>query len=176
MIYLCILLGFVLFGGIAMTVGEGLWSNTITFFVVTFSGLLGVFAGVPLGVMLMEQTGKEADFGWYFVFAGMWLTFALSVTILRLLVDRGSKVRMRFIPQLEAVGGPLMGLFVAVMFVSFATYTLERAPFRAGAWDRSSASSWQNTMLSSLQSPFYTVVKRFAESEGVDNPFLGRSK
>ncbi|MEM9352799.1 MAG: hypothetical protein AAGA92_07280 [Planctomycetota bacterium] len=175
MLYLCILLGFVLFGGIAMTVGEGLWSNTITFFVITFSGLLGVFAGVPLGVFAMEKTGKEADFGWYFIFAGMWLTFALSVTILRLLADRGSKVRMRFIPQLEAVGGPLMGLLVAVMFVSFATYTLERVPFRAGEWDRSKASSWQNTMLQTLQRPFYNVVKPFARSEGVDHPFLGKS-
>lgn len=173
MLYLVILLGFVFFGGVAMTVGEGLWSNTVSFFVVVFGGLMGVFVGVPVGLLIMDQLEKGGEVGWYFVFAGMWLTFAVSVSVFRLFVDRGSKVRMRFIPQLEAVGGPLMGLMVAVMFVSFATYTLERVPFRAGFWDLNAASSWQKSAITYGRAPFLNVVKAFAKSEGVDDPFLG---
>ena len=89
------------------------------------------------------------------------------------MVDRGSRVKVRFIPQLETVGGPLMGLLVTVIFVGFAICTLELAPFKVGAWEYETAPGWEKSALKYSKEPFRIVLKTFAKSEGVEDPFLG---
>ncbi len=171
MLYLAVLICAVMFAGVAMTVNEGLWNNAINFISVVLGGLFGLFVGVPAGNMIAEQAGAGADVHWYFVFAGVWGVFALSVLIIRLLVERTSKTKMKFIPLVDKFGGPLVGILVAVMFASFAAYTLDRIPIKAGEWKYADAVGWPQTVFKYVRAPFYNVAKAFAAGEGLDATF-----
>jgi len=174
MLYLTVMLGFLFFAAVAMTVNEGLWNNTIALLNIMLAGILGIFGGVPLGAFLLAKSGKSEDFAWYFVFAGVWAVFALSVTVMHLATSGASSVRMRFLPMLDKVAGPLMGLLVAIMLTSFTAFTLERVPIKAGAWSFSDASDWQKSTFTYARNPFRMVIKSFAEGEKSDNSFLGK--
>jgi len=174
MLYLTVMLGFLFFTAIAMTINEGLWNNTIALLHLMLAGILAVFAGVPLGSFLLEQSGKPPDFAWHFVFACIWGVFAISVTCMHLVTNKASRIKMRFLPILDKVAGPLMGLLVAIMLVSFTAFTLERVPIEAGEWSFSDASDWQKTTFKYARNPFRVVIKSFAKGEAAESPFLGK--
>jgi hypothetical protein len=167
--YLCVLIYFVFFAAVAMTVAEGLWNNTLTLLAIVICGPLAIALGYPLGLLLQEKIDKPVEQTWYFVFAGVWLVFFVSMLIVRLLLDRvASKSRMKFIPPLEAAAGPLMGLVVAVVFASFLTFTIYSIPIRSGEWKWSEAASWQQTTFQSGSGPFYAILKAMAGKETAD--------
>jgi hypothetical protein len=159
MAYLCLLLFGILFAGIAMTVNEGLWSNTITLLCIWMAGVVATLVGPYLGAWALSQFNKDMTFGWYFLFAGLWLSFFVANLLLRVLFDRTSRLRLRFIPQLDAIGGPLMGIFVAIVFASFCSFTLMKAPLAAGAWKLSEATDWQKSTFQYLETPFHNLDK-----------------
>jgi Colicin V production protein len=173
MLYLCILIFFVFFAGIAMTIGEGLWNNTINLLAVIVSGVAAVSLGYPLGLLVLEKLEKPAELAWYFVFAGVWIVFFVWIMVFRVIGERLSRVRMKFVPPLEVAAGPVMGLFLAVMFTSFLAFTLYFIPIRAGYWDASKASSWQQSTMRSGAGPFYTVLKSVGGDE-IANASVGR--
>jgi hypothetical protein len=176
MLYLTILLIFVFFAAAAMTINEGLWSNTVLLLCIILSGLAAIFCGSPLGLFIIEKADASDEYAWHCIFAGVWGVFASSVLIMRVLFEKSSRTRVKFVPPLERVAGPLMGLFVAVMFASFAAYTMERIPIRAGHWPMADASDWKTTTFTYARAPFHNVVKRFAESEKVRSDFFPKSR
>lgn len=176
MLYLTILLIFIFFAGVAMTVSEGLWSNTITLLCIILAGLFAIVGGIPLGLYIVEQADASKEVAWCFVFAGVWGVFIVSLTVMRILMELASRTRLRFVPPLEKVAGPLMGLYVAVMFTSFAAYTLARIPVNAGEWKYSDAADWQKTVFTYASEPFHNVVKRFADSEEVQSNFIPQAR
>lgn len=163
---------FLFFACVAMTINEGLWNNAITLFSNLLAGVLAIFMGVPVGTYLAEVSGKGAENAWYFVFAGVWVIFAISALIIRLVADRSSRVKMRFIGPIDKAAGPLMGLLVSVMFTSFATYTLDRIPIQAGQWKYADASGWQKSVFQYGRAPFLNVINSIAKSEQVNSPLL----
>lgn len=165
--YLCVLIYFVFFAGVAMTVAEGLWNNTVTLLAIIICGPLAIAAGYPLGLFLQEKIDKPIEQTWYFVFAGVWLVFFLSIMIVRLLADRvASKTRMKFVPPLEMAAGPIMGLLVATLFASFMAFTLYTIPIQSGEyWKLGDAAGWQKTTLASGSGPFNAVLKAMAGKE-----------
>ena len=171
MLYLTVMLGFLFFAAVAMTVNEGLWNNTIKCFNVILAGLLGITVGVPFGMWIFMKSGKAEAFAWYFVFAGIWCVFAISVLIFSLAAKSASTVRVRFLPMLDNIAGPMMGLMVAVMLTSFTAYSLERVPIKAGEWDIRTASSWQLSTFKYARAPFRNILLSFAEAEDVNNEF-----
>ena len=174
MIYLLVVVGFMFFAGVAMAINEGLWSNTISLLCVLISGIAGCVAGAPLGVMILERTGQDDANAWYFVFAGIWGGFALTLLALRILTDKASRTRMRFIPVVDKIGGILMGLAVAMMLASFAAYTLVRVPISAGEWEFSEDGQSHRNAFALAQNPFRIVVKNFLKAEEIDTPFYGK--
>lgn len=158
--YLCILIYFVFFAGIAMTINEGLWSNTLALMAILVCGPLAIAGGYPLGLLLQEKLEKPVEQTWYFAFGGVWLVFFFAIMFLRLFADRvASRVRMKFVPPLERAAGPLMGLLVAVVFASFFTFTLYTIPINAGEWKIGDAAPWQQTTMKSGSQPFYAVLR-----------------
>ena len=176
MLYLTILLIFIFFAGLAMTINEGLWSNTVSLLAIIVAGLFAIFGGIPLGMYIVEQADASQKVAWCFVFAGVWGVFVVSLTIMRILLELASRTRVKFVPPLEKAAGPLMGLYVAVMFTSFAAYTLERIPINAGEWKVSDAADWQKTTFTYARAPFHNVVKSFADSEGVESDFFPKAQ
>lgn len=171
--YLCVLIYFVFFAGLAMTVNEGLWSNALTLIAILICGPLAIAAGYPVGLMLQEKMGNPVEQTWYFVFGGVWLVFFFSIMVVRVVADRvASRTRMKFVPPLDRAAGLLMGLLVAVMFTSFFTFTLYTIPVRAGEWKFGDAASWQQTTMKSGSGPFYSVLRGMA-GEDVDRMSRG---
>ena len=174
MLYLIILLAFVFFASVAMSVGEGLWNNTIALISVLLCGISAILFGVPLGTFVAAQVKAGDETIWLFVFGVVWGVFAVSILVFRLLAEKASGVRMKFIPQLDMIAGPLMGLLLAIMFTSFTALTLLRIPIKAGQWDLPGASGWQRDAFQTTSAPFYTVVKRYAQADGAESSLLGR--
>ena len=171
MVYLLVLVGFPFFAGLAMSINEGLWSNTVLLLCILISGLAGVIAGVPIGNMILEQSGKGATFAWYFVFAGVWGVFALTLLVLRIVADKASAVSVRFLPLVDKIGGILMGLTVAVMLASFAAYTLLKIPIEADEWKKSDKNASTLSYFAKAATPFNTVVRKFVKAEEIDSEF-----
>jgi CDP-diglyceride synthetase len=169
---LAYLVCFVFFAAVAMTINEGLWNNAILLMAIVLGGLFGIFVGVPVGNMIAAQAGADSEKTWYFVFAGVWGVFSLSVLIIRIAMERTSRVRMKFIPLVDKIGGPIVGLVAAVMFTSFVTYTLDRIPIKAGEWSYSDAAEWQKSIFAYGRAPFYNISNAFAAGEGLDDTFV----
>jgi len=174
MLYLLILLAFVFFASVAMCVNEGLWSNTIALVSVLVCGISAILFGVPLGAYVAAQVKAGDESVWAFVFGIVWVVFAVSILVFRLLAEKASGVRMKFVPQLDMIAGPLMGLLLAVMFTSFTALTLLRMPIKAGQWDLPGASGWQRDAFLTASAPFYTVAKRYAQADGAESSLLSR--
>lgn len=176
MTLLAVLIGAVLFAGIAMTIAEGLWSNTISLFTIMIAGVTAISFGVPLGTLAHEQIGSEAFKMWYAVFAGIWLTFIITLIVLRILTDRLSVTRMRFIPLIDKIAGPLMGIFVATMLMSFTAFVFWRVTIEADpeGWGKADASDNQLNIFSYAQAPFYNVAKAFLDAEGESSPLMSK--
>ena len=172
MTYLCVLVCGLLFAGMAMTVAEGLWNNALNFIAIVLSSTLAAVVGPPVGVFAIDKFGKGPESMWYFTFAGTWLVFFVTIMVFRLILERASKTRMKFAPPIEAAGGPLMGLLTAVMFASFAAFTLFSMPIRAGEWPQSEMTGWKQTVLQQGSSPFFTVLKA-AVGEELANELTG---
>jgi uncharacterized membrane protein required for colicin V production len=158
MLYLAILLLALVFAGVAMTVNEGLWSNTISLFSILIASLLAWDWGRVLGAYVIEQMQPSGENEWAFWFASVWGVFFFSVMIIRIVADRISRVRMRFIPQLDRAGGILMGLLVAWCFAGFAAYSL-MIPIEAKVWKREQASPWHFQVIANLSRPIYSCGK-----------------
>jgi hypothetical protein len=120
---------------------------------------------------VVAQAEPADENAWAFIFASVWGIFVLAVTLLRIAADRSSRVRMKFIRPLELAAGPIIGLVVALMFVSFAACTL-LIPINAGQWKEADASDWQKNALTQLMSPFNTAANGFyADELNLENVF-----
>src|SRR5262245_40558973 len=126
--YLCVLIYFVFFAGVAMTINEGLWNNTINLMMMLTAGVAAICLGYPLGLFALEKAQKPNELAWYFVFGGVWLVFFAWIMVFRVIGERLSRVRMKFVPPLDRAAGVLMGLLLSVMFASFLAFTLYYIP------------------------------------------------
>ena len=156
--YLCILIYFVFFAGVAMTIAEGLWNNTLTLMAILICGPLAIAVGLSAGAVAFRRrwTSPSSRPGTSSSAACGWCSSSRSWCS-ALFADRvASRVRMKFVPPLEMAAGPLMGLLVAVMFTSFLTFTLYTIPIGAGEWKIGDAAGWQKTTMQSGSAPFNT--------------------
>jgi hypothetical protein len=151
-----------------MTVNEGLWNNTITVFIIIIAALISIPWGYVLGGAIAVAAQPSDENVWAFLFAGVWGVFALSATLLRLIADKLSRVRMRFLPQLDKIGGVLMGLVVATMFNSYVAVTLVLLPLDAGVWKVEDGSPRQQKTMSRAAAPIYTALTKFYGAEFTD--------
>ncbi len=165
---LLILLSFIFFAGVSMTVNEGLWSNTISVFVIIIAGLIAVPWGGFIGVIVLAAAQPPPEHAWAFIFASVWGMFALTAVILRLITDRLSRVLMKFVPQLDKIGGMIMGFVVATMFSSFVALTLVMLPIKEGVWKVEDASAKQQKRLTRSAAPMYTAFVKFYGGEFAD--------
>ena len=175
MLYLVILLAFVFFASVAMCMGEGLWNNTIALIGVMLCGIAAILFGVPLGTFVVAQVDTGDDTTWAFVFGVVWGVFAVSILVFRLLAEKASGVRMKFIPQLDMIAGPLMWLLLAIMFTSFTALTLLRIPIKAGQWDLPGA-GWQRDAFLTTSAPFLSVITPYSRADGDESSFLNKNK
>jgi hypothetical protein len=122
----------VVFAGLAMTVREGLWSNTLTLFNVLISGLVAFGFYSPLVGLLDVQL--DGAFTYALDFVVVWALFITAMIILRLTSKAASATRMRFRHPIDSIGGPLVGLIAAWTLAGFVTATLHMSPLSKEAF------------------------------------------
>src|SRR5215208_7828633 len=104
--------GIVLFAGLAMTVREGVWSNTLTLINTIVSGLVAFGFYSPLVVYLDEEVTSGQHTYWL-DFAIIWALYGATMVIVRSLFVAASKTRLRFKHPIDPVGGPIIGFIAA---------------------------------------------------------------
>jgi hypothetical protein len=124
--------GIALFAGIAMTVREGLWSNTITLVNIIISGLVTFGFYSPLVIYLDELSDGEHTY--WLDFAVVWALYAATMVVSRSITGAASKTRMRFKNPIDPVGGPIAGVLAAWVFAAFALSTLHMSPMPKDAY------------------------------------------
>jgi hypothetical protein len=143
----------VVFAGLAMTVREGLWSNSLTLFNILISGLVAF--GTYSSFVTWLDVQLDGEFTYALDFVIVWALFVMTMIILRGITRAASTTRMRFRHPIDPVGGPLVGLVAAWTLAGFVTATLHMAPLSkeafGGALVYSTTSDIEDT--SALTSP-----------------------
>jgi uncharacterized membrane protein required for colicin V production len=127
-----VILLFIFFGSVAMTVREGLWSNTLTLINVLFCGLAAYGFYPPLVTWIDEMLSGK--YTYVIDFAVVWALFILFMIICRALTGMASKTRLRFRHPIDPIGGPLVGFLTAIVLSGFTTSTLFMAPMPSDAF------------------------------------------
>lgn len=117
----------VMFAAVAMTVREGVWSNTITLVNILISGLVAFGFYSPIVVYLDEEVTSGQHTYWL-DFAIVWALFCATMLILRTFTGAFSKTKMRFKHPIDPVGGPVIGILAAWVLASFTLATLHMSP------------------------------------------------
>jgi uncharacterized membrane protein required for colicin V production len=123
----------VVFAGLAMTVREGLWSNTLTLLNIIISGLVAFAFYSPI-VAYLDEDVTNGQHTYWLDFAVLWALYAATMVIVRTLMGAASKTRMRFKHPIDSVGGPLVGFIAAWVLAAFTLATLHTAPMGKDAF------------------------------------------
>jgi len=122
-----IIYGIVVFAGLAMTVREGLWSNTLTLINIIISGLVAFGFYSPI-VAYLDEDVTSGQHTYWLDFAIIWALYAVTMLVLRTLMAAASKTRLRFKHPIDPVGGPIMGFIAAWVLAAFTLATLHTSP------------------------------------------------
>jgi hypothetical protein len=122
-----LILAVIFIAAMAMLAREGLWSNTLTLINVLAAGIFATNVYEPVSKWLL---GKAPGYEFFWDFLAIWGAFVVFYTILRLIVNFSSLVRLRFIKPVETAGGLLLAAAIGWSLVCFTTMTLHTAPLR----------------------------------------------
>jgi hypothetical protein len=122
-----------MFAAIAMTVREGVWSNTITLIGIIFSGLVafGFYSAI---VVYLDEEMTSGQHTYWLDFAIIWALFCVAMIIYRLLTGALSKTKLRFKNPIDPVAGPIIGILAAWVLAAFALATLHVSPMPKDAF------------------------------------------
>jgi uncharacterized membrane protein required for colicin V production len=128
-----IIFSIVMFAGIAMTVREGIWSNTITLVSIFISGLVAFGFYAPIVIYLNEDV-TDGQHTYWLDFCIIWALFCATMVICRALTAAASKTRLRFKNPIDPAGGPAVGIIAAWVLATFTLATLHTAPMPKDAF------------------------------------------
>ncbi len=144
--------GIVIFAGLAMTVREGLWSNTLTLISIIISGLVA-FGFYSKLVVYLDEEMTNGQHTYWLDFAIIWALYCATMVIVRTLFAAASKTRMRFKHPIDPVGGPIVGFLAAWVLAGFTLATFHTAPMPKDAFSVKLASANDVESASIFRSP-----------------------
>ena len=139
---------FIIFAGaFALLFNNGLWTNTLMLINVLTAGLLATNYFEPLADWFDKQE-PSAHYVWDFV--AIWLIFGVAMTILRVITDYASRVKVRFLAPVDKAGGMLMAVWVSWVLVCFSTATFHTAPLSRSFFGESFRPNYDSRVLFGL--------------------------
>jgi Colicin V production protein len=123
--YVDLLLLAIFFGTVASLAMAGIWTNFLTLVNVVTSALLAVNYFEPLAIYLQ---GLDGSYTYLLDFLSLWGIFGASMAILRAITDAISKVKVKFIKQVDLGVGIALACWVGWVLVCFTATTLHTAP------------------------------------------------
>ncbi len=128
----------IIFAIVALSFNKGLWRNMITLVNALFAALLAMNYFEPLAEKL-KGWNDTFDFLWDMLAA--WLIFAFAMLALRIVTDRLTTLKVRFIKPVDLGGGIFFSLWTGWIVACFAAFTLHVSPLPRNAVEASPASS-----------------------------------
>jgi hypothetical protein len=104
---------------------EGCWSNIVMLFNTLIAALIASNFFEPMAAWI-EGMAPAATYLWDFVM--LWSLFIVSTFMLRMITDKVSRVKVKFIPPIETAGSYLFALFTAWVLVCFTAFAFHTAP------------------------------------------------
>jgi len=103
---------------------EGLWSGLVM--------LLNIIAAATFATAWFERLAgfldaKMPSYTYLIDFLCLWGIFAVVLLVMRLITDRVSTTKVKFLRQVEIVGGPILAVITAWVMVCFAAASLHTA-------------------------------------------------
>src|SRR3954469_23112652 len=125
--------GIVIFAGLAMTVREGVWSNTLTLINTIISGLVafGFYSSI---VVYLDEEATSGQHTYWLDFAIIWALFCVAMIIFRVITGALSKTKLRFKNPIDPVAGPIIGFLATWVLAAFALATLHVSPMPKDAF------------------------------------------
>jgi len=111
---------------VASTWWFGLWSNLVTLINLFLSALLASSIYQPIA---NELANINDSYRPLYDFIAVWLVFVVAFMVLRGITDVLSGYRLKFDPITELVGRSVLSIWIACVFICFAFFTMQMAPF-----------------------------------------------
>ncbi len=104
---------------------EGMWSGLVM--------LLNILAAATFATAWYEKLAAFVDermpsFTYLIDFLCLWGLFAVVLLVMRLVTDRVSRTKVKFLRQVELVGAPVVAVIAGWIMVCFAAASLHTAP------------------------------------------------
>ena len=115
----------IIFAIVALNVNKGLWRNLITLINVLFAALLAMNYFEPAAEFLKS---KDVTFDFMVDLLAAWGIFAAAMLLLRVVTDRLTKIRVRFIKPVDLGVGIFFSMWSGWIVACFAAVTLHVAP------------------------------------------------
>jgi len=120
-----IILCVILLACVASLFNDGLWSNAVRLINVIMAALLAMNFFEPLAKAL-DDWNSSYTFVWDFL--SLWGLFALFSIILKVLTDKLSQVKVKFLKIVDQIGSVILALWIGWVMVCFTLVTLHTAP------------------------------------------------
>ena len=115
----------ILFACAAMLYNDGMWSNAIRLINVITAGLLAMNFFEPAADWLEQQAPA---YSYFCDFVALWGLFIIFSLIFRLITDRLSQVKVKFLKMADQIGSGVLALWVGWVMVCFTMVSLHTAP------------------------------------------------
>ena len=163
----------ILFATVAFNFKKGLWKNVITLINVIFAALLATSYFEPVAEM---AKGCDVSFDFVWDVLAAWLLFAVAMLGLRVITDRLTVEKVRFIKPVDLGGGVFFSLWSGWILACFAGMTFHLAPIERNKVGDSPASSGlflsvDRTWLGFMQGQSYGAMGQAASKDDKDYVF-----
>jgi hypothetical protein len=120
-----VLMFVILFACAAMLYNDGMWSNSIRLINTISAGLLAMNFFEPVADWLEQQA---STYGYFCDFIALWGLFFVFSLIFRLMTDRLSEVKVKFLKIADQIGSGVLALWIGWVMVCFTMVSLHTAP------------------------------------------------
>ncbi len=134
----------ILFACAAMLYNEGMWSNAIRLINVVTAALLATNFFEPAADWLEQQA---PSYSYFCDFIALWGLFIIFSLIFRLITDKLSQVKVKFLKIADQIGSAVLALWIGWWMVMFTLTTLDVAPLARNALGGSLSSSTEDRMV-----------------------------
>jgi hypothetical protein len=104
---------------------EGIWANAVRLINVVVACLLAMNYFQPLASWLSE---KQPTFTFLWDFLSLWAIFCIALVAFRVVTDRVSRVKVRFLGIADRIGSGVLAVWIAWVLICFTLTTLHAAP------------------------------------------------
>ena len=110
---------------VAFLYTEGMWGNAIRLINIVTAALLATNFYEPLAEYLDQQS---PSYTYFWDFLSLWGLFVVFMIVFRLLTDRASRVKVRFLKIADQVGSLVLAVLIGWVMICFTATTMHTAP------------------------------------------------